>query len=66
MEEDTRSCASCGNAIDECFGFVKAGDIVAFLSGKRRTARELCGHCVLVWKWTSEGTLVKRLPEVAL
>ncbi len=65
MEEDTRRCAKCGQAIDECFGFVKAGDIIDFLLGKRRLARELCGICANVWKWTKFGELARRKLSVA-
>lgn len=45
-------------------GFVKAGDVLELLEGGHRL-RELCGMCILVWEWTSDGTLTRRIAQAA-
>lgn len=59
MEESSRCCAKCQTLIEECMGFVKAGDVLELLSGGTRL-RELCGRCILVWRWTKDGQLAQR------
>ena len=44
-----RQCDKCQVTIDECMGFVNAGDILDFLDNKivASEVRELCGICIL-------------------
>ncbi len=44
-----RACSGCSCEITHCFGFVKAGDILEHLAGKRAGAdiREICGRCAI-------------------
>lgn len=53
----TRHCASCHRPISLCMGFVKAGDIV--WDSRPERARELCGRCALIMRWTEAGELVR-------
>ena len=47
--EAERSCYKCREPISACMGYVKAGDFLEFLIGKRdgKNIRETCGKCVL-------------------
>lgn len=54
-----RACFRCGIEITACFGFVKAGDFVDCLEGRRiEEPRELCERCAWTWGWTAAGDLV--------
>lgn len=58
----TRNCVGCGKEILECMGFVKAGDLLEFLDGKRVqvAVRELCGTCSERYRWTVAGELAAK------
>jgi hypothetical protein len=59
LDESSRNCVKCQTPIEECMGFVKAGDVLELLLGGTRL-RELCGRCILVWRWTKDGNLTRR------
>ena len=48
-EKKVRKCYKCGTEINRCFGYVKAGDFLELIEGKRKKedVRELCARCGL-------------------
>lgn len=58
MTRSVRHCSGCATTIDECMGFVKAGDVLAGVD----PPRELCGRCVNNYGWNTEGQLVRIEP----
>ncbi|MEK7180411.1 MAG: hypothetical protein AAB706_02960, partial [Patescibacteria group bacterium] len=58
-EARMRKCYLCPREITNCFGFVKAGDFLEYIDGKRKAdqIRELCGHCALLPLCMNESQL---------
>lgn len=49
----------CERIITACFGFVKSGDLIEILEGRRtERPRELCGKCAELFVWDEKSRLV--------
>jgi len=59
LGKSQRCCSKCKRSLEECMGYVKAGDVLELQTGGTRL-RELCGLCVIVWSWARDGTIIRR------